>query len=147
MSRALGFDYGERRIGVAVSDPSGTIAQALPTLVRRRGKRPPYPAIEELVREWDVERIVVGLPLESSGEEGQQANRAREFGEGLARRTGLPVEYWDERLTSARARREILRMEVPRSARQEKERVDAMAAVLILQAYLDARGEGERDSD
>lgn len=144
MSRILGLDYGERRIGVAVSDPTGTIAQPLPTIVRRRGKRPPYSQLGELIREWEVERVVIGLPVESSGEEGAQAERTREFGAGLAKRTELPVDFWDERLTSARAEREISSMDLPMSARREKERVDAMAAVFILQSYLDARARDPR---
>jgi putative Holliday junction resolvase len=143
MGRILAVDHGDRRIGVAISDPTRLIAQPLPTIVRRRGRRPPFAAIQELIREWEVERVVVGLPLESSGHEGAQAERARLFGEGLARRAGVPVEYWDERLTSVRARREIEAMDLPRSSRREKERVDAMAATLILQAYLDSRADAE----
>lgn len=95
--------------------------------------------LEEIVENNEVETIVVGLPIESSGEEGPQAQRTRRFGEALARRTAVPVTYWDERLTSARARREILRMDLPAASRREKERVDVMAATFILQAYLDAR--------
>lgn len=139
MSRILGIDYGERRIGLAISDPGRTIAQPLTTLTRRRGKRAPMQELEEIVENNEVETIVVGLPIESSGEEGPQAQRTRRFGEALARRTAVPVTYWDERLTSARARREILRMDLPAASRREKERVDVMAATFILQAYLDAR--------
>jgi putative Holliday junction resolvase len=96
----------------------------------------------DLIREHSVERIIVGLPLETSGREGPQAEEVRRFGEALQRRSDLPVVYWDERLTSARARREIHRMNLPESARREKERVDAMAAMFILQGYLDAQGKG-----
>jgi putative Holliday junction resolvase len=138
MSRVLGIDYGERRIGLAVSDPTATIAQPLPTILRRRGKRPPYTRILETIAEWNIEKIVVGLPVESSGEEGVPAEEVRRFGAGLEARSGLPVEYWDERLTSVRAQRELTRLDLPARARRQKERVDAMAAVLILQAYLDA---------
>jgi len=141
MARILGVDYGERRIGLAISDPTGTIAQALPTLLRRRGKRPPYSRILEAIDEWDVERVVVGLPLEISGDEGQPAADVRSFGDGLERRAGIQVEYWDERFTSVRAQREIARLDLPAAARREKERVDAMAATLILQSYLDAQRE------
>ena len=146
MGRILAVDHGERRIGVAISDPTRLIAQPLPTIVRRRGRRPPFVVIQELIREWEVERVVVGLPLESSGREGTQAEQARDFGEGLARRAGVPVEYWDERLTSVRARREIGAMDLARSSRREKERVDAMAATLILQSYLDSRAHREEGS-
>jgi putative Holliday junction resolvase len=141
MGRVLGLDYGERRIGIAISDPSRTIAQPLPTIRRRRGKRPPYAVITETVQEWDVQRIVVGLPVEMSGEEGAPAEEVRRFGEALQRRAGVPVEYWDERLSSVRAQRELAHLDLPATARREKERVDAVAATLILQSYLDAQRE------
>jgi putative Holliday junction resolvase len=141
MSRVLALDYGERRIGVAISDPTRTIAQPLSTILRRRGKRPPYTKILEVVREWEPERIVVGLPVEGSGDEGAMAKETRAFGEGLRQRSGLPVDYWDERFTSARAERELAQLELPASARRQKGRVDAMAAHFILQAYLEANRE------
>lgn len=134
----MALDYGERRIGVAVSDPTATIAQPLPTIQRRRGKRPPYSDILEIVRGLDVELIVVGLPVESDGSEGPQAARVREFAEGLEKRCKLPVEFWDERLSSVRAQRELAALDLPARARREKGRVDAMAAMFILQSYLDA---------
>lgn len=139
MGRILSIDYGERRIGLAISDPTATIAQPLPTIRRRRGQRAPIARLVDLAREHDVERIVVGLPIETSGEEGPQAAETRRFGDVLARRSQIPVDYWDERLTSVRARRELARMNLPKQASREKERVDAMAAVFILQSYLDAR--------
>ncbi len=139
MSRALGIDYGERRIGVAVSDPTGTIAQPLPTIQRRRGKRPPYAQIVSVADQYEVGIIVIGLPLDAEGDEGSAAAQVRGFGEALERRAGIPVTFWDERLTSVRARRELSRLDLPASARREKARVDAVAAALILQAYLDAQ--------
>jgi len=139
MGRVLGIDYGERRIGIAISDPTRTIAQPLPTIVRRRGKRPPYTKIMEVLDEWDAECIVVGLPLETSGEEGRMASEVRDFGDGLERRARIQVAYWDERFTSVQAQRELARLELPAMARRQKERVDAMAAMLILQSYLDAK--------
>lgn len=139
MSRVLGLDYGARRIGAAVSDPTGTLAQPLATTRRRPGRRPPYAQIAEMAAEWGVARIVIGLPLESSGEVGPQAEKVREFGEALRRRINLPVEYWDERLSSVRARRELARLDLAAAKRREKGRVDAMAAMLILQSYLDAQ--------
>jgi putative Holliday junction resolvase len=141
MSRVLALDYGERRIGVAVSDPTRLIAQSLPTILRRRGKRPPYTRILELIQQWEPATIVVGLPIEASGEEGAMTREARAFGEGVQQRSGVPVKFWDERFTSVRAQRELDRLELPASARRQKERVDAMAAVLILQSYLDAHRE------
>lgn len=138
MSRILALDYGERRIGVAASDPTATIAQPLPTIQRRRGKRPPYAGLVELIRRLDVELIVIGLPIESDGSEGPQAARVREFSEGLRKRCELPVEFWDERLSSVRAQRELAALDLPAKARRDKGRVDAMAATFILQSYLDA---------
>jgi len=139
MGRILALDYGERRIGLAVSDPTGTIAQPLPTVSRRTGRRPPYAKILEVIQEWEGQRIVIGLPIEPSGEEGEPAAKARSFGQEIARRSGLQVDHWDERFTSARAEREISRLGLSASDRRQKERVDAMAATLILQAYLDAQ--------
>jgi putative Holliday junction resolvase len=139
MSRILALDYGERRIGVAVSDPTCTIAQPLPTIVRRRGRRPPYTKIIGTIGEWEVETVVLGLPVEMSGEEGQLARTVRDFGQGLERRAGVTVKYWDERLSSVRARRELAHLDEPVTSRDEKGRLDAMAALLILQSYLDAQ--------
>jgi putative Holliday junction resolvase len=139
MPRILGVDYGERRIGLAVSDVTGTIANPLPTILRRRGKRPPVARIAETARELGVERIVVGLPLTSEGEEDEWTREVRDFGEKLASRTGLPVDYIDERFTSARAERTLRELGLKSSKRREKGLVDATAAVLILQAYLDRR--------
>ncbi len=123
---------------MAVSDPTRTIAQPLPTLQRRRGKRPPYSQIIEVIDEYEVERIVIGLPLDAAGDEGEAAVAAREFGQALHRRTGREITYVDERFSSVRAQRELKRLELPATARREKGRVDAMAAVLLLQSYLDA---------
>lgn len=137
MPRILGVDYGDRRIGLAVSDPTGTIAGPLPTILRRRGKRPPVARVAETARELDVQRIVVGLPLTPEGDEDEWTREVRDFGGKLAARTGLPVDYIDERFTSARAERTLRELGLERSTREEKGLVDATAAVLILQAYLD----------
>lgn len=137
MGRALGIDYGERRIGVAVSDPTATIAQPLPTLPRRRGKRPPVKRVLELIDRYDVDRVVVGLPLSLAGDETDWTREARAFGDAIAARSGLPVHFLDERFTSAAAERAVRSIGLPRGERERKERVDAAAAALILQAYLD----------
>lgn len=139
MARILGIDYGERRIGLAISDPTATIAQPLPTLLRRRGKRPPVAAIARLAEEHQVDEIVLGLPLTPEGEESDWTREVRAFGEKLAERTGRPIHFVDERLTSARAERAIRDLGLTRRERQQKERVDAAAAMLILQTYLDRR--------
>ncbi|MGI9181136.1 MAG: Holliday junction resolvase RuvX [Longimicrobiaceae bacterium] len=139
MGRILALDYGERRIGVALSDPTYTIASPVTTLKRRPGKRPPWPEITRLVQENEVEEVVVGLPLDLRGEEGEWAAEVRAFGEQLARRTSLPVHWIDERLTSVQAERAVRGMGLKRSQREEKERVDAAAAAIILQTFLHRR--------
>jgi putative Holliday junction resolvase len=133
----LGLDYGGRRIGVAVSDPTGTLASPLETLTRRAGKRPPLTTLEALARNQEVEALVVGLPLTLSGEEDAWCAEVREVGDELGRRLGLPVHYVDERMTSVRAERAVRASGLPRRQREDKARIDAAAAALILQAYLD----------
>ena len=138
MPRILGIDYGERRIGLALSDPLGMIAQPLPTITRRRGKRPPVAEIQRIAAEREVEAIVVGLPLDEHGDESEWTAEVRAFGEKLAERAALPLHFIDERMTSARAERAVRDSGLPRSKREEKGRIDAAAAVLILQQHLDA---------
>jgi len=138
LPRILGIDYGERRIGLALSDPLGMIAQPLPTITRRRGKRPPIAEIERLAAEREVDAIVVGLPLDEHGDESEWTAEVRAFGEKLGQRAALPVHFVDERMTSARAERVIRESGLPRTKREEKGRVDATAAVFILQQHLDA---------
>ncbi|HKJ93739.1 MAG TPA: Holliday junction resolvase RuvX, partial [Longimicrobiales bacterium] len=137
MPRVLGVDYGERRIGLALSDPSGMIAQPLTALLRRRGKRPPIAAIERVIQEHDVAELVVGLPLESDGGESDWTRETRAFADKLAQRTGLPLQLQDERMTSARAKRAVRGIGLRKKEREQKGRIDAAAAALILQAYLD----------
>lgn len=129
-----------KRIGVAVSDPTRTIASPLTTLVRRSGKRPPWAKIREIVEEREITEIVVGLPLDLAGEEGDWAGEVREFGTELVRRFGLPVRWMDERLSSVRAEEAVRGIGLRKKERERKERVDAAAAAIILQDYLE-RGE------
>lgn len=138
LARILAIDYGERRVGLALSDPTATIAQPLPTLERRRGKRPPVAPVARLAREHEVAEIVVGLPLTLEGEESEWTREVRAFGASLAERTGVPVTYLDERMTSVRAERAVRSLGLPKQQREEKGRVDAAAALLILQAHLDS---------
>jgi putative Holliday junction resolvase len=139
MSRILSLDYGERRIGVALSDPSRTIATPFTTLHRRTGKRPPWPEIQKLIADNDVGEAVIGLPLALSGEETEWTAEVRAFGADLARRTGLEVSWMDERMTSVAAERSIRSMGLKRTQRESKERIDAAAAALILESYLTLR--------
>jgi putative holliday junction resolvase len=140
--RALGVDFGEKRIGVAVSDETGTLASPLPTVRRRQGKRPPLRALEEIGRAYGVEALVFGLPLELSGEESEWTGEVRRVAEALAGRLGVPVHFVDERMTSVRAERLVRSSGLPRGRRERKDRVDAGAAALILQSWLDRRNGG-----
>ena len=140
-TRVMGVDFGERRIGVALSDPTRTLASPVRTFVRRRGRRPPWRDLDALAREHDVGRVVMGLPLGLDGEETPWCAEIREAGGELSRRLEVPVDYVDERFTSVRAERAIRSIGLPRRAREQKERVDAAAAALILQRWLD----GERE--
>ncbi|HEX8830555.1 MAG TPA: Holliday junction resolvase RuvX [Longimicrobium sp.] len=142
MPRSMALDYGERRIGVAVSDPLRMIASPLTTLQRRAGKRPPWAEITALVQEHEVDEAVVGLPLNLAGDETDWTREVRQFGDDLARRTGLPVSFVDERMTSVAAERSVRGMGLKRSEREQKERIDAAAAALILGAWLRQRPRG-----
>ncbi len=136
--RILGIDFGERRIGLALSDPTGTIASPLPTLARRARKRPPIKALAEIASENEVEAIVMGLPLNLAGDETEWCAEIRRVGALLADRTGLSMHYVDERMTSVQAERAVRSLGLPKKKRERKERIDAAAAVLILQRWLDA---------
>ncbi len=136
--RVLGIDFGERRIGLALSDPTGTLASPLMTIKRRRGKRPPLKLLEETAHQHGVDAIVAGLPLSLDGTETQWSAQVRVVCTELGRRLGLPVHFIDERLTSVQAERALRSVGLPRAKRERKERVDAAAAALILQRWLDA---------
>ncbi|TVP58722.1 MAG: Holliday junction resolvase RuvX [Gemmatimonadales bacterium] len=137
--RVMGVDYGEVRVGLAMSDETRTLASPLPTLRRRRGKRAPLKALQELGEEHGVSAVVFGLPLELSGEESDWTREVRSVGEALAARLEVPVHFVDERMTSVRAERAVRSIGLPKGKREEKERIDAAAAVLILQGWLDHR--------
>jgi putative Holliday junction resolvase len=135
--RILGLDVGSKRIGLAISDPLGITAQGLATL-QRQNKRLDFEKLEKIIQEYGVTQIVVGLPLRMSGLEGTQAEKMQLFAEELRKRFQLPVHLWDERLTSAQANR-LLR-ETEMSIKRRGEVVDQMAAVLILQSFMESRG-------
>lgn len=137
--RVLGVDFGRRRVGLAVSDPTGTLASPLETLTRRAGKRPPLRRIEEIARGLGVGRVVFGLPLSLDGEENEWCGEVREVGNALADRLEVSVEFVDERLTSVQAERLVRSSGRSRAERERKDRVDAAAAALILQSWLDGR--------
>jgi putative Holliday junction resolvase len=138
--RVLGVDFGEKRIGLAVSDPTGTIATPLETVQRRAGKRPPVAEITRIAESLGVEHVVVGLPLDLRGEENDWCREVREVGRKIAERLGVSVSFVDERLSSVRAERAVRDSGLKKAERERKERVDAAAAQLILQAWLDAPG-------
>ena len=135
--RAMGVDFGEKRIGLAVSDPTATIATPLETLRRRAGKRPPLAKLEEIGRAHGVQHLVVGLPLGLDGRETEWCAEVRDLGEKLAQRLGVEVSFVDERMTSVRAEQAVRSVGLPKRERERKERVDRAAAQLILQAWLD----------
>lgn len=120
-----------------MSDLTGTLASPVGTLTRRAGKRPPVAAMAEAAREHEVEEIVMGLPLMLDGEEDAWCREIRRVGELLAERTGLPVHFVDERFSSTVAERLVRSSGLKKGDREEKGRVDAGAAAVILQAYLD----------
>jgi putative Holliday junction resolvase len=144
LGRLLAVDWGEVRIGLALSDEIQIIATPLETLVRRPGKRFPMPRFLELVAHHRPVGIVVGLPLTPEGGEAESAAGAREIADAIVRRTGLPLDFWDERMSTARALAAI--REQGGSTRGRREDVDALAAAVVLQHYLEARRdrEGER---
>jgi putative Holliday junction resolvase len=140
--RILGIDWGEVRIGLALSDETQTLATPLETLVRRSGKRFPLARLLDLVAAHRPSGVVVGLPLTLEGKEEGSARAARDTANTVADRTGLPVELWDERLSTTRALAAV--REQGGSTRGRKGAVDALAAAVVLQHFLDARRTAER---
>ncbi len=141
--RLLGLDVGSKTIGLAVSDLLGITAQGLPT-IRRKNKRTDLAALQSVIDQYEVRELVVGLPLRMSGAEGTQSEKVTVFADELRKHFGLPVHMWDERLTSAEANR-LLR-ETDMSIRRRAAVVDQMAAVLILQAFMENRRNVAPDS-
>ena len=137
--RIMGLDYGDKTVGVAVSDEMMLTAQPVETIKRERATklRRTCARIEDLIEEYDVETIVIGLPKKMNNEEGERCERTREFGSMIEQRTGLTVVYQDERLTTVEADAVLQESGVRRDRR--KQYIDKMAASIILQGYLDGK--------
>lgn len=135
--RILALDYGEARIGVAISDSLGILAQPLETIATKPGDAAAMSRIAEIVATRDVGQIVIGLPLHMSGRAGPEAERTRAFGEKVKKRTGVPVEYLDERWSSREAERMLDDSGVSR--KKQRGRVDPIAASLLLRTWLERR--------
>lgn len=141
--RIMGLDFGSKTVGVAISDPLLVTAQGI-EIIRRKEEnklRQTLARIETLIEEYEVERIVLGLPKNMNDTLGERAQLSLAFKEKLERRTGLPVELWDERLTTVAAERAMMEAGIRRENR--KDYVDKIAACLILQGYLDSQFGGQ----
>lgn len=136
--RIMGLDYGSKTVGVAISDALGITAQGIETICRKEENklRKTCARIEELIQEYEVTKIVLGLPKHMNNEIGERAEKSLQFGEMLKRRTGLEVVMWDERMTTVSAEQVLIENKVRREER--KKYIDKIAAVFILQGYLDA---------
>lgn len=132
----MALDIGDRTIGVACSDPDRILASPVETIMRR-GPKADSMRVDTLVKEREVSRVIAGLPLTLRGESGRQSEKVMEFVNTLKRRLKVPVEMWDERLSTREAERTLIAADLSRARR--KEVIDQMAAVLILQTYLDAQ--------
>lgn len=135
MTCVVGLDVGTVRVGLAASDPSRQVAFPVATL-ERRNARLFWEQLEKEMKSRDATAVVVGLPLHLDGSEGQAARDCRAFGQKIAERTALPVDYWDERLTTVQAEQSLLAVGMRRQPRRQ--RVDAVAATMMLQSWLDA---------
>lgn len=131
----LALDLGKRRIGLALSDALGITAQGLETL-ERTNIREDLARLKQIISEQNVSRILIGYPLHMSGREGRQVEHARDFGARLQVATGLPVEFWDERLTTVEAQRVLRQSGI--SIEKRAKAVDRLAAVILLESYLDS---------
>jgi putative holliday junction resolvase len=133
--RTMGLDVGTKTVGVAISDGLGLTAQAL-TTVRRTNLKADLAALAELAREHEVSRVVIGLPLNMDGSEGPRAEASRKFAEVVGQSLSLPVEFWDERLSTVAAERTLLEADLTRAKRRQV--IDQVAAQFILQGWMDA---------
>jgi putative Holliday junction resolvase len=141
MPRIMGLDVGEKTVGVAVSDETGMLASPLVTIERTDSIKADLREVVRLMEEHDVSKVVIGIPIMLSGEEAVQAAKVREFGDRLAKRVRVPVEYWDERLSTVQAHRVLI--ETGKTREERRQIVDKVAAAIILQGYI----EGTRTED
>lgn len=138
--RIAGIDYGTKRIGIAVTDRRQTLASPLENY-NRSGAEADARRFKRLVAEEEIKLFVVGLPVHTSGHESQKSREARKFGDWLAQLTGVPVEYFDERYTSAEAEQHLLAAEL--TSKRRKQRLDMLAAQIMLAAYLESARRGQ----
>ena len=135
--RIMGLDVGKKTIGIAISDPLGCVAQGVKTILRDGTEQKDIKNIEELIKQYDIELIVVGMPRNMNGTLGEQGNKILKFVEKLKDSLNLHIETWDERLSTVAAEKILLSADVSRSRR--KKVIDKLAAVIILKNYLDSR--------
>jgi putative Holliday junction resolvase len=135
MMRVLALDVGDKRIGVAISDPSQVLARSL-KVIERGSRQQDFVAVARLVEKYEVEKVVVGYPRSLDGTVGEQAEKVERYAAGLAESLTVPVLLWDERLSTVSAER--LMREAGLRGKKKRERVDAVAAAVILQDYLDS---------
>ncbi len=133
--RWLGLDLGERRIGLAISDPLELTAQPFTVWHRKGSLKQDLNYLQQVIQDYEIDGVVLGLPKHMNGTEGIMADKARNFGLALNKLSGIPIEYWDERLSTASAQR--LLIEADLSRKQRKGKVDQVAATIILQNFLD----------
>ena len=133
-SRILGLDYGAKRIGVAISDPLGITAQPVKT-IQYKSEKYLWSALDILFKDFQIEIVVLGLPINMNGSLGPSSQKVKCFGEKINNQYAVKVEYWDERLTSYAAKRTF--HEIGKSPRHDKGRIDKLAAIFILQGYMD----------
>jgi len=141
----LAIDHGERRVGLAVSDPSYGFVRGLPTIDRREIKTSLLKAIAQIVGDEAIDRIVIGIPITLKGTEGPAARQVRSFADDLAQRIALPVDEWDERLTSEAARRAL--REAGHDERAIRTKIDQLSAVLMLEGYLRLQAHREENTE
>ncbi|NDI33961.1 Holliday junction resolvase RuvX [Chengkuizengella sediminis] len=134
--RKMGLDYGDKTIGIAVSDELGWTAQGV-EVIRRKSKKEDISRLREIIKEYDISEIVLGLPKNMDGSIGERGQLCIQYGETLEAKLELPIHMWDERLTTVSAERTLI--EANMSRKKRKQVIDKMAAVFILQSYLDAK--------